>query len=161
LATARRGEDVVTGVTDDRGGDGRGDPDALFREQRGVRIVRKIRDPVAGQTVRERPPREFGERMTHPEGATRRVEVVFGELPSLVEQVEARGQRPVEEPGLGEPDRALLRVATESELDGGFPAPAQEIALRQVRGADEAVDRGESPTDREEPGRFLFHLDVD
>src|SRR5437667_4043141 len=107
------------------------------------------------------PAPELLERMAHPQAEAEGVVVVLDERSPRAEDIEARGQRPVEQPRLGEADLALLHVGARADLDGGQPAPAQEVVLREIDGAERAVRGGVSAADREESRRPLRDVDVD
>src|SRR6266568_432210 len=78
--------------------------------------------------------------MAEAQAGTQLVVILVRVAPRRAEQVEAGGQRTVEEPGLGEADDTLLGVGPETQPDRGFPSAAQEVALREV---DRAVEVGD------------------
>src|SRR6185295_1529766 len=78
-----------------------------------------------------------------------------------VEDVEAGREGPVEEPGLGETDGPGLQLLTAAQAEEHLPALAEEVALREVEGAEDAVLGAVAAADREETGGLLGHVDVD
>src|SRR5262249_31352836 len=82
-------------------------------------------------------------------------------LPAVVEQVEPRRERPVEQPGLGEVDAAVLHLCAAGDHQAHDPAASEEVPLREVQRADQAIGRAVPATDREEAGGFLGDVDRD
>src|SRR2546425_836780 len=159
-ALARR-LDAVAAVARDHARHQRGDQRAFLRAQERVVAVLQVQDLVLGDAIAEVPAPELLERMAHPQAEAEGVVVVLDERSPRAEDIEARGQRPVEQPRLGEADLALLHVGARADLDGGQPAPAQEVVLREIDGAERAVRGGVSAADREESRRPLRDVDVD
>ena len=120
-----------------------------------------MQDVVLGEAVAEVPAPELLEGVAQPQTAAEGAVVVLQELPLRAKEVESGGERAIEEPGLGEAQLSLLDVGARADLDGGKPAAAQEVVLREIDGAEDAVRRGEAAADREEAGRPLRHVDVD
>ena len=98
--------------------------------------------------------------MAHAERETERVELELVVLADRVVDVEADREGPVEEPGLGEADDALLGLRAGADPRRRFPALPEEVALRDVDRPEEAVDGREAAADREQAGRPLDHVDV-
>src|SRR3990170_476610 len=161
LPTARRREDVVPAVARERSVHRGGHARAGLVPQRVGRRLGEARDLVARHPVAREPTPVLGERVAQPQAAAERVVVVLRVLAPRVEQVEARRQLAVEQPWLGEADHALLAIGARADPDRRLPAAAEEVALRQVDRADEAVHRRVAAADAEEAGRLLGHLDVD
>src|SRR5437899_12055743 len=101
------------------------------------------------------------ERMAHSQAEAEGRVIVLDERSPRAEDIEARRQRPVEQPRLGEADLALLHVGARADLDAGQPTPAQKVVLREVDGAEGAVRGGVSAADREESRRPLRDVEVD
>ena len=118
-------------------------------------------DVVPRDPVSEVPAPVFLEGVAETEGPARRRVGIVLEHPRGAVEVEPGRQRPVEEPGIGEADDALLGEGTGPDADRRLVALAQEVALGEVDGAHEAVGRGVAAADREDAGRLLGDLDVD
>src|SRR5216683_1177208 len=99
--------------------------------------------------------------MTHPHIATQGIDGVVIEDAPVIVQVEARGERPVEEPGLRKADGTLLSLGAAAQTEEHLPASAEEVVLGEVEGAESAVLRAVAAADREEARGLLRHLDVD
>ena len=99
--------------------------------------------------------------MTHPDIAAQGIDGVVIEDAPVIVQVEACGEGSIEEPGLGEADGALLGAGAPAQAKEHLPAPAEEIVLGEVEGAEGAVLGAVAAANGEEAGRLLRHLDVD
>src|SRR2546425_9332369 len=133
---------------------------AKGRGQRRI-VLFQVADRVTADTVLGVPAPVFEEGVAEAQTATQLVVVVLREVARRAEQVEASGQRAVEEPGLGEADDTLLGVGAETQTDRGLPSTAQEVALGEIDRAEEAVHRGEAATERKDAGRPLLDLEVE
>src|SRR5215813_596889 len=161
LASFARRLDTVAAVTRDRGGDRGGHVRARLFLEEDILHDPDVRDVVLRQAIAHLPAPELLERVAQPHRTAERLVVVFRELPLRTEHVEACGERTIEQPGLGEADLPLLDLGARAYLDRRQPAATEEVVLREVDRAQQAVGGGESTTDREQARRPLGDVDVD
>ena len=120
-----------------------------------------VADAILADPVHRVPARVLPDGVAEPDVAAERVDRVVGQDAPGVEDVEAGRQGPVEEPGLGEADGAGLEILAAAQAEEHLPALAEEVALREVESAEDAVLRAVAAADREEAGGLLGHVDVD
>src|SRR5262249_56403395 len=93
----------------------------LILQGRGL-VLFQVTDLVPADPVLGEPAPVLEEGMAEAQGGTQLVVIVVRVAPRRAEQVEAGGQRTIEEPGLGEADDTLLGVGAETQPDRGFPS---------------------------------------
>src|SRR3989442_2113694 len=125
------------------------------------RDVAEFADRVARGGVPEGPPPVLEERVTQPERGSQRLVAILGVLPRVAVQVESPGEGAIEQPRIREADHPLLCPAATAQTHGDLPATPEEVTLREVDGADEAVHRREAAAEAEDACRALGDLDVD
>src|SRR2546428_12066113 len=103
----------------------------------------------------------FLEGVAHTQPRADRPVGIVREDPARAEDVEAGRQRPVEEPRVREADDALLGQGARAGAQRGLVAFAQEVALGEIDGADEAVGRGVSTADGEDALSLPRDLNTD
>src|SRR5204863_837103 len=86
---------------------------------------------------------------------------ILGEDPRVAVEVEATRERAVEQPRVGDTDHALLSLAAAAQAHRDLQAAPQEVALREVDGAHEAVHRREPAAQAEDARGAFGDLDVD
>src|SRR5947208_988833 len=163
LSALRRRADVVATVAPHSSRHRRGHLDSLLVLElcRQRRDVAEVADPVARRPVAEGPPPVLEERVTQPERGSQRLVAILGVLPRVAVQVESPGEGAIEQPRIREADHPLLCPAATGQTHGDLPATPEEVTLREVDGADEAVHRREAAAEAEDARRALGDLDVD
>src|SRR2546428_663036 len=163
LSALRRRDDVVATVAPHSSRHRRGhlDPLLVLELCRQRRDVAEVADPVARRPVAEGPPPVLEERVTQPERGSQRLVAILGVLPRVAVQVESPGEGAIEQPRIREADHPLLCPAATAQTHGDLPATPEEVTLREVDGADEAVHRREAAAEAEDACRALGDLDVD
>src|SRR5438034_316707 len=163
LSALRRRDDVVATVAPHSSRHRRGHLDSLLVLElcRQRRDVAEVADPVARRPVAEGPPPVLEERVTQPERGSQRLVAILGVLPRVAVQVESPGEGAIEQPRIREADHPLLCPAATAQTHGDLPATPEEVTLREVDGADEAVHRREAAAEAEDARRALGDLDVD
>src|SRR5207245_1889720 len=86
---------------------------------------------------------------------------VLDVLSVVTGEVEPAGERAVEQPRIREADHALLSSAAAPQAHRRLPTTPQEVALRKVDGADEAIHRREAAAQAEDARGAFGDLDVD
>src|SRR5499433_727234 len=81
--------------------------------------------------------------------------------PTVAEEIEAGGERTIEEPGIGDADGPLLDGPTAADPDGHLEASPEEVVLGKVHRADGAVLGAVAAAHGEEAGGLLRDVDVD
>src|SRR2546425_374269 len=163
LSALRRRDDVVATVAPHSSRHRRGhlDPLLVLELCRQRRDVAEVADPVARRPVAEGPPPVLEERVTQPERGSQRLVAILGVLPRVAVQVESPGEGAIDQPRIREADHPLLCPAATAQTHGDLPAAPEEVTLREVDGADEAVHRREAAAEAEDARRALGDLDVD
>src|SRR6266542_2552751 len=160
-APAGRLEGAVPGVPRDPKADEGREVGALLVDEVGAGGVGDVADPVLADPVEGVPARVVPDGIGEPDVAAEGVDGVIREDSPIVEQVEARRQRPVEQPGLREAHRAQLGVRAAAQPDEHLPAAAEEVSLGEVHRSEQAVLGAVTTADGEEARRLLGHVDVD
>src|SRR4026207_1638552 len=132
---------------------------SFLRQQLGAAQRVHVADPVLADPVGGVPAGVLPEGMPEPDGAAPGGAGVGGGGPARVEEIEAGGERAIEEPGLGEADRPGLDILAAPDAQEHLPALAEEVALGEVEGAEDAVLGAVAAADREEAGRLLGPVD--
>src|SRR4029077_3268687 len=114
-----------------------------------------VGDSILADPVDCVPARVLPEGVPEPDITTQGVDRVVGQDAARIEDVEAGRERLVEEPGLGEPDGAGLEVRATPQAEEHLPALAEEVPLRQVEGAEDAVLGAVAAADGQEAGGLL------
>src|SRR2546428_4794757 len=163
LSTLRGHDGIVTTVAAHASRRSRGHtgPHLLDEHFRERGDLAQVADPVARRAVAEVPPPVLEERVAQPEPRAERSIAVLRVLSVVTVEVEPSGERAVEQPRIREADHALLSPAATAQAHRRLPAAPQDVALREVDGADEAVHGREAAAQAEDARGAFGDLDVD
>src|SRR5262249_38885289 len=160
LPPGRIGE-AVAGVASDGAAEHGQDALALGLEQFGARVRSNPGYVLLAQAIGGAPARVV------PEGRPEADVAADGALrvvlvdPAVAEEIEAGGERTIEEPGVGDAEVAVLGRGAAAKPDGHLEAAPEEVVLGEVHGAEGAVLGAVTAAHGEETGGLLRHLDVD
>src|SRR5574341_1535403 len=161
LPALRRRHDDVPTVAHEAPRHGRRQANPFLLQDLDRRRAFHVADVVTRDAVPEIPPPELGERVAEPQTRAQRLVLVLDEVTLRLVEVEPRRERPVEQPRLGETDHPLPADAARADAERRLPATTEEVPLREVDRADEAVHRGVAAAEAEDPGGALGDVHVD
>src|SRR5215470_7974503 len=165
VAAGRLGQ-AVARIPSESDSDHRRDRGPLGRQQLAARLGGDAAYLVLAEPVEGVPAGEVPDGPRKPYVAAQRVDVVVLRPsvlvhPSVVEEIEPRCERTVEEPGIREADGRLLSRLAAAHAEEQLVALAEEVVLRQVQRAQGAVLGAVPAADRKHAGRLFRDVDVD